>query len=100
MDGPRRWKPRSPVRSRTRTRWAQRHRQRPKPSRRSWGYGSLFEQAFGDPQISFDRITKAIASLERTIVSGNSPYDRFLNGDKQALSPEAKRGLHFFERWG
>lgn len=64
------------------------------------GYGSLFEQAFGDPQISFDRITKAIASLERTIVSGNSPYDRFLNGDKQALSPEAKRGLQIFERSG
>jgi cytochrome c peroxidase len=64
------------------------------------GYGSLFERAFGDRRVSFDRIAKAIASFERTIVSGNSPYDRFLNGDKPALSPEAKRGLQIFERSG
>jgi len=64
------------------------------------GYGALFERAFGDPKVTFDRITKAIASFERTIVSGNSPYDRFLNGDKQALSREAKRGLQIFERSG
>jgi cytochrome c peroxidase len=64
------------------------------------GYGPLFERAFGDPQISFDRITKAIASFERTILSGNSPYDRFLQGDKHALSPGAKRGLQIFERSG
>jgi cytochrome c peroxidase len=64
------------------------------------GYGGMFEQAFGDPGISFDRITKAIASFERTILSGNSPYDRFLNGDKHALSAPAKRGLDIFERSG
>ena len=64
------------------------------------GYGPLFERAFGDPQITFDRITKAIASFERTILSGNSPYDRFLNGDKNALSAKAKRGLQIFERSG
>ncbi len=64
------------------------------------GYGPLFERAFGDPRISYDRITKAIASFERTILSGNSPYDRYLNGDKQALSPQAKRGLTIFERTG
>jgi cytochrome c peroxidase len=64
------------------------------------GYGPLFEQAFGDRQVTFDRIAKAIASFERTIVSGNSPYDRFLNGDKHALSPGAKRGLDIFERTG
>ena len=64
------------------------------------GYSSLFQRAFGDPKITFDRITKAIASFERTILSGNSPYDRFLNGDKQALSSQAKRGLQIFERTG
>ncbi len=64
------------------------------------GYGPLFERAFGDAQVSFDRITKAIASFERTILSGNSPYDRFLSGDKQALSPARKRGLQIFERSG
>jgi len=64
------------------------------------GYAPLFERAFGDPQVSFDRITKAIASFERTILSGNSPYDRYLNGEKGVLSPRAKRGLQIFERSG
>jgi cytochrome c peroxidase len=64
------------------------------------GYAPLFERAFGGTQISFDRITKAIAAFERTILSGNSPYDRFLSGDKNALSPKAKRGLQIFERSG
>jgi cytochrome c peroxidase len=64
------------------------------------GYRPLFEQAFGDPQITFERITDAIASFERTILSGNSPYDRFLKGDKNALSPQARRGLQIFERSG
>jgi cytochrome c peroxidase len=64
------------------------------------GYAALFEQAFGDRQVTYERIGKAIASFERTIVSGNSPYDRFLNGDKRALSAGAKRGLDIFERTG
>jgi cytochrome c peroxidase len=64
------------------------------------GYGPLFERAFGDPRVTFERITQAIAAFERTILSGNSPYDRFLNGDKRALSPGAKRGLTIFERSG
>jgi len=64
------------------------------------GYARLFQAAFGDRRVTYDRIVKAIASFERTIVSGNSPYDRFLSGDKQALSPGAKRGLEIFERSG
>jgi len=64
------------------------------------GYAPLFERAFGDPKVTFERITKAIASFERTILSGNSPYDRFLTGDKQALTSQAKRGLQIFERAG
>jgi cytochrome c peroxidase len=64
------------------------------------GYARLFEEAFGDRQVTYDRIVKAIASFERTILSGNSPYDRFLNGDKHALSPGARRGLDIFERSG
>jgi cytochrome c peroxidase len=64
------------------------------------GYGPLFEQAFGDRKVTIDRIAKAIATFERTILSGNSPYDRFISGDKQALSPAAKRGLEIFTRKG
>jgi cytochrome c peroxidase len=64
------------------------------------GYAPLFERAFGDPKVTFERIDKAIASFERTILSGNSAYDRYLNGDKQALSAQAKRGQQIFERTG
>ena len=64
------------------------------------GYGPLFQRAFGDRQVTFERIQKAIASFERTILSGNSAYDRYLAGDKHALSAQAKRGLTIFERTG
>src|SRR5207247_8608030 len=42
-------------------------------------------------------VAKAIAAYVRTIISGNSPYDRFVAGDKSALSTEAQRGLALFE---
>ena len=64
------------------------------------GYAPLFGRAFGDTAVTFDRIAKAIASFERTILSGNSSYDRFLAGDKQALSAQARRGQQIFERSG
>lgn len=64
------------------------------------GYAPLFAAAFGDSTINFDRISKAIATFERTIVSGNSAYDRFLAGDKSALSKSQKDGLDFFNRKG
>ena len=64
------------------------------------GYGPLFAAAFGDNTIDFDRIAKAIATFERTIVSGNSAYDRYLAGDKSALTKEQKDGLDFFNKKG
>ena len=64
------------------------------------GYAALFARAFGDSKVTFERIAQAIASFERTILSGNSPYDRYLAGDKQALSAQAKRGEQIFERTG
>ncbi len=60
----------------------------------------LFAAAFGDSAITYDRITKAIATFERTIVSGNSPYDRFRAGDKKALTKQQKDGLDFFNKTG
>jgi cytochrome c peroxidase len=64
------------------------------------GYAPLFAAAFGDSTITFDRIEKAIATFERTIVSGNSPYDRFVAGDKTALTKQQKDGLDFFNKKG
>ncbi len=64
------------------------------------GYAPLFAAAFGDSTISFERIAKAIATFERTTVSGNSAYDRYLAGDKSALTPQQKDGLDFFNKKG
>ncbi len=60
------------------------------------GYAPLFEKAFGNKEITMPRIAQAIASYERTVVSGNSPYDRYTAGDKDALSASAVRGMELF----
>lgn len=60
------------------------------------GYSDLFEKAYGDPEITRDRIAKAIASYERTVVTGNSPWDRHEKGDESALTESQKRGLALF----
>jgi len=60
-------------------------------------YRKLFAKAWGTEQITIDLVTKSIASFERTVVIGNSPFDRFYyGGDKKALSPSAQRGLKLF----
>jgi cytochrome c peroxidase len=65
------------------------------------GYARYFEEAFGTPQVSKDRIAKAIADYERTRMSGNSPYDRWKNGDENAVSEEVKLGDRlFFDKAG
>jgi len=60
------------------------------------GYRPLFANAFGDEEITIDRIAKAIATFERTVLSGNSPYDRYKNGDESALTEAQKRGMDMF----
>jgi cytochrome c peroxidase len=58
-----------------------------------------FELAFGPGPVTIGKIEKALASFERTVVSGNSPFDRYqFSGDKQALTPAAIRGLAVFEQ--
>ncbi len=60
-------------------------------------YVSLFAEAWGPGPITFDMVSKSIASYERTLVSGNSPFDRYYyGGDKTAISEAAIRGLQFF----
>ena len=59
-------------------------------------YQAAFRRVFGT-ELNPDGVAKAIAAYERTILSGNSPYDRFRAGDSAALSPAARRGLSLFE---
>ncbi len=66
-------------------------------------YSRLFKQAFGikPNQATKQHIGQAIASYERTLISANSPFDRFLYGeDERALSTSAQRGLRVFQRKG
>lgn len=58
-------------------------------------YVEAFKRVFGG-EITKERIAMAIASFERTLVSENAPIDRFLKGDHNALSTEAKKGYEVF----
>ena len=64
------------------------------------GYKPLFTKAFGKSDITIEQVGKAIASFQRTLISGNSPFDRFdYEGDKKAISEAAQRGRKlFFEK--
>jgi len=60
-------------------------------------YQKRFKQVFAKDQVIFTDTLKALATFERTVVTKNrSPFDRFLNGESQALSASALRGLHLF----
>lgn len=58
-------------------------------------YQRLFEAAYGS-EPNYTDLAKAIAAFERTLVFLDAPFDRFLDGDKNAISEEAKRGWELF----
>lgn len=60
------------------------------------GYKPLFEKAYPGEGITKDTVAKAIASFERTVVSTESPFDRWRKGDKRAISASAARGFDLF----
>jgi cytochrome c peroxidase len=62
-------------------------------------YVEAFKKVF-DGDVTRERIAMAIASFERTLISLNSPLDKYLKGDRGALSVEAKKGLEIFEGKG
>jgi cytochrome c peroxidase len=60
-------------------------------------YQAEFKKAFGNGAVTIGKVETAIASFERTLISGDSPFDRYqFGGDKRALSPAAIRGLAIF----
>ena len=60
------------------------------------GYAKDFEAAFTTPDITEQRVAKAIASYERTVLAGNAPFDRYEAGDESAMSESAVRGMQIF----
>jgi len=60
-------------------------------------YAERFHEAFPQRGVAVETVGMALASYERTLLSGNSPFDRFQYGDEErALVPAARRGLALF----
>lgn len=65
-------------------------------------YVLLFKEAFPNEKnpLNAENIAKSIAIFERGIVSGESPFDRYINGDEKAISDNAKKGFVLFNTKG
>jgi cytochrome c peroxidase len=65
------------------------------------GYRPYFEAAFGPGDVvTMDNAARAIAAYERTLITPNSPYDRYVKGEKDALSAQQVRGMDAFAATG
>ena len=69
------------------------------------GYRVEFAQVYGGKEndkklVTIDRVADAIAAYERTLVTLNSPFDRFQKGDKAVISAEAAKGWQTFQKVG
>ena len=60
------------------------------------GYKALFAAAYPCQPINQRTIAQAIATFERTVISGPAPFDRWINGDESAITDQAKRGFDLF----
>jgi len=60
------------------------------------GYVNAFDDAFGEGDITKKKVELALATFERTIVSGQAPFDRWIKGDNAAIDASAKRGFDLF----
>ncbi len=59
-------------------------------------YSAAFDRIFGR-KVAIRDVSHALSSYVRTILSGNSPYDRYLDGEREALSEGARKGLKLFQ---
>ncbi len=59
-------------------------------------YRGLWVQSFGDTAVTMHRTMQAIATFERTLVSANSRYDRYIRGNRSILTEQEKQGMDLF----
>lgn len=64
------------------------------------GYKPYFDEAFGKDSMTVVNAAKAVASFERTLITPNSPYDKYVKGDKKAMSAQQVRGMETFASTG
>jgi len=60
------------------------------------GYRTRFKAVFGTDTIEIDHVAKAIATFERTVLSGNSVYDQYKSGVKKAMTAQQVKGMQLF----
>lgn len=64
------------------------------------GYTPLFDKAFDNSGITETNAVNAIAAYERTLITPNSPFDKYVKGDKKALTEQQVKGMEAFEKTG
>ncbi len=64
------------------------------------GYAPYFKKAFGDTEVNIKRITEAMAEFERTLVTPNARFDKWLKGDKNAITQQELNGYKIFKESG
>ncbi|MGI2070895.1 cytochrome-c peroxidase [Shewanella baltica] len=63
-------------------------------------YRAHFAKVYGDENVTIDRLTDAISTFEKTLVTPNSPFDQYLLGKQDAISVDAKAGYQLFKSKG
>ena len=64
------------------------------------GYKPYFSEAFGKDSMTVDNAAKAVAAFERTLITPNSAYDKYVKGDKDAMTAQQVRGMETFASTG
>ena len=64
------------------------------------GYKAYFDEAFGPDAMTVENAARAVAAFERTLITPNSAYDKYVKGDKQAMTEQQIRGMNTFESAG
>lgn len=64
------------------------------------GYKAYFDRAFGENSMTVENAAKAVAAFERTLITPNSAYDKYVKGNKQAMTEQQIRGMDTFASSG
>jgi cytochrome c peroxidase len=64
------------------------------------GYVDEFKHAFGTEKVTLDHVAQAIAAYERTVVTTDSPFDRYVRGAETAMTEQEQKGLEIFNGKG
>jgi len=64
------------------------------------GYKAYFDKAFGENSMTVENAAKAVAAFERTLITPNSAYDKYVKGDKKAMTEQQVRGMDTFASSG